>query len=86
MLMSRCVELDITPVREGVGVRRGEPQPGRGRANAHDPAAWAAKVRRLVPLPLHGEHQSANAAALAVVELFFDAGPQRQPMMWSGPT
>ena len=30
-------------------------------------------------LPLHGEHQSANAAlALAAVELFFDAGPQRQ--------
>ncbi len=77
MLMARCVELDITPVREGVEfavVNRtlavgGQMLTIQGLGGEYDE----------LYLPLHGEHQSANAAlALAAVELFFDAGPQRQ--------
>ncbi|MEI2728277.1 MAG: folylpolyglutamate synthase/dihydrofolate synthase family protein [Candidatus Nanopelagicales bacterium] len=77
VLMARCVELDITPVREGVEfavVNRtlavgGQMLTIQGLGGEYDE----------LYLPLHGEHQSANAAlALAAVELFFDAGPQRQ--------
>ncbi|MFA7267342.1 MAG: Mur ligase family protein, partial [Candidatus Nanopelagicales bacterium] len=74
VLMARCAELGIIPVREGVEfavVNRslavgGQMLTVQGLGGEYDD----------LYLPLHGEHQSANAAlALAAVELFFDSNP-----------
>ena len=74
VLMARCAELGIIPVREGVEfavVNRslavgGQMLTVQGLGAEYDD----------LYLPLHGEHQSANAAlALAAVELFFDSNP-----------
>lgn len=77
VLVARCAEVGITPAREGVEfavVQRSLALGGQlltiqGLGGEYDE----------LYLPLHGEHQSANAAlALAAVELFFDASAQRK--------
>lgn len=75
VLMARCAEVGIAAVREGVEfavVNRalavgGQMLTIQGLGGEYDE----------LYLPLHGEHQSANAAlALAAVELFFNSNPE----------
>lgn len=75
VLMARCAELNITPIREGVEFAvlnrslavGGQMLTVQGLGGEYDE----------LYLPLHGEHQSANAAlALAAVELFFNSNPE----------
>ncbi len=77
VLTTRCTELDITPAREGVEFAvtsrslavGGQMLTIQGIGGEYDE----------LYLPLHGEHQSANAAlALAAVELFFNVNPERK--------
>lgn len=77
VILERCAEVDATVARAGLefGVLRRDVAVGgqlvklQGLGGAYDE----------IFLPLHGEHQAANAAlALAAVEAFFGAGAQRQ--------
>jgi dihydrofolate synthase/folylpolyglutamate synthase len=77
VVLERCVEVDATVARAGLefGVLRRDVAVGgqlvklQGLGGAYDE----------IFLPLHGEHQAANAAlALAAVEAFFGAGADRQ--------
>ncbi len=77
VLTSRCAEFALTPSREGVEF-----------AVVHRSLAVGGQLLTIqglggeydeLYLPLHGEHQAANAAlALVAVELFFDANPERK--------
>ncbi|HEY2723190.1 MAG TPA: folylpolyglutamate synthase/dihydrofolate synthase family protein, partial [Pseudonocardiaceae bacterium] len=76
VVAERCIEVDATVAREGMefGVLQRDVAIGgqqlrlQGLGGVYDE----------IVLPLHGEHQAHNAAlALATVEAFFGAGPDR---------
>ncbi|SNR59297.1 dihydrofolate synthase / folylpolyglutamate synthase [Haloechinothrix alba] len=76
-LMERAVEVDATVARAGheFGVLERE----KGVGGQQLKLQGLGGVYEDIFLPVHGEHQAANAAlALATVEAFFGAGPDRQ--------